>query len=792
VLDYAQSVQVREEMRKQRIRNRSVDSNFSTSQSAFQDPADQWEGYIERCGHVNGKWDTNRRVNSAEARSRAHKTADRIFASADSAAPSAADSTFVDSHGQWVGEEVEAKLRGSAGVSSSSLWQSRDDMAVELKRKSGQAKTALRAIDNTIAAFTSGQSDGVYHLENLQTNGSADAAGMASKRLTSQRREIHGLLASDAPRPSTPPVLSGRPPLVDTNARVAGLTSAEMFENATKIHPRAPVRATDSGHASPIAGRSSCSLAADSAELHIDAVSKQGSAAQSDSCHQGSPRGRSPSMARRHGSPLLGVGERSDASPSRRSIRRQAPASAERSAPLFDSDRADASSGQLAESRQQQPSPARPASPSKCHRASSLLVATADVEPYAGQRSSAPRKPASAWEANHLWSEVRRAPRASGAKPNDAGGAGLSSSQLAAASTTLKYEQPPRRGPVAAQGAPEPSMSESSVAPAAAPAERASAPMASEGVVASEAAGRSSEAIGASTPTLKMEARPKPLSEVAAHEVQQARRSPVARLDLSALNKASSSADRVSPRWRQPASLCKAFSGAAGLSSEQSGVQQGQQCGVVSDTPPKQRPVSKTWQGSTTGVASTVFGAATETAPTRGSVERIAPGPLLSGRHGLASKSIANNRLASKTGQEAEGQHGAGGGCRRSASEPRRRPGSAGESCKDLIYGNVFDCATAEPPRRGERFCSPSLLRNVAGVATAAVCAGGRRMSSAASSAIGSSLGDFMGGGGDCGWRSASPRSATPPPFWRAAGARSNAASYTGMTTSMAPTSPHP
>ncbi len=35
--------------------------------------------YVEKCAHVSGKWDANRRANTAEALTRAHKTANRIF-----------------------------------------------------------------------------------------------------------------------------------------------------------------------------------------------------------------------------------------------------------------------------------------------------------------------------------------------------------------------------------------------------------------------------------------------------------------------------------------------------------------------------------------------------------------------------------------------------------------------------------------------------------------------------------------------------------------------------------------
>ena len=78
-----EAVQLRAEMRKQRILERVAAAKeatpASTSQAAFKDPSEQWVDYVEKCAHVSGKWDANRRANTAEALTRAHKTANRIF-----------------------------------------------------------------------------------------------------------------------------------------------------------------------------------------------------------------------------------------------------------------------------------------------------------------------------------------------------------------------------------------------------------------------------------------------------------------------------------------------------------------------------------------------------------------------------------------------------------------------------------------------------------------------------------------------------------------------------------------
>ena len=71
-----QAVQLRQEMRMQRIRDRMVKAEVSTSQAAFRDPDEQWGEYLAKCGSVGGK---NRRLSCEEGLLRAHKTAERIF-----------------------------------------------------------------------------------------------------------------------------------------------------------------------------------------------------------------------------------------------------------------------------------------------------------------------------------------------------------------------------------------------------------------------------------------------------------------------------------------------------------------------------------------------------------------------------------------------------------------------------------------------------------------------------------------------------------------------------------------
>ena len=75
------AVQLRAELRKQRIRDRVAEESTqkSTAQVAYQDPSDQWHSYLAKCA-LGGK-DANRRAASVEAVRRAHKTSDRVFAS---------------------------------------------------------------------------------------------------------------------------------------------------------------------------------------------------------------------------------------------------------------------------------------------------------------------------------------------------------------------------------------------------------------------------------------------------------------------------------------------------------------------------------------------------------------------------------------------------------------------------------------------------------------------------------------------------------------------------------------
>lgn len=780
-----EAVQLREEMRKERIRSRSVDA-WSTSQAAFQDPAEQWQTYIERCGHVNGKWDTNRRVNSAEARSRMHKTADRIFSSSDDPAPSAAAS-FVDSHGMWVGEEVEAKLRGSAGVASTSLWKSRDDMGTDARRSGSPARchSPLRTTEGaTLAALASGTADGVYHLENrLSADRSAlaaDVAGLSSKKLCKSQREVNGLLASDSPRQLTAPAT--RPPLVEANARVAGLTSDDLFQRQTALHPRAQARDTGDGDSAVVAGRKSSEIGENAVEQHFGAAparpaspggrvqpelhgSRLGSEAMDIITNSGARQsaGRDVGTQRRYTSPLLGYGEKStDVEPSRRLSRR--PASPIRGAEPTQT------AAREAETSQEQPLPARPRAPSK-------LVATVDVEPYAGQRSNVGRKPSCAWEANHLWSEAPRKPRPSDRAP-EASGAGRTSSQIANSASHQRFElTPPRMRPTQTlpadatavnAGTGGAAASASGAAAAAAAGGRAEGGGAgkSTGDLATAAsrylifeggskpgrrqeasaaglstsqrsgsAGRSTHELGAAAP--QADRQPKPLSEVSAHVAQAERSSPSKlSLDLSKL---------------------KSFSGAAGVTSVQVAVQEGKREFV--STPKRSNAsgaLANSWQGSTTGVASTVFGANADA--TFAAHDALA-GSLLAGRHGMGSRDINFGRVPSR----GEHEHHLAHGMRRSASEPRRRPtasSGSGEGAKDLLYGNRYDGGAhvggraASPPPRSSQMS--------AGMASSAVdhvpLSGGRRASPGRhSGAIVGGLGAFMGTGDPSACRAASP-----------------------------------
>ena len=71
----ARAAELRSELRKQRIRERSEEA--STAEADFQDPRDQWGNYVQRCG----KWSPTGRVRkpSPDKLRLAHNTRERIF-----------------------------------------------------------------------------------------------------------------------------------------------------------------------------------------------------------------------------------------------------------------------------------------------------------------------------------------------------------------------------------------------------------------------------------------------------------------------------------------------------------------------------------------------------------------------------------------------------------------------------------------------------------------------------------------------------------------------------------------
>ena len=168
----------------------------------------------------------------------------------------------------------------------------------------------------------------------------------------------------------------------------------------------------------------------------------------------------------------------------------------------------------------------------------------------------------------------------------------------------------------------------------------------------------------------------------------------------------------------------------------------------------------------------TVFSGIAQDALVAASPQRA--GPIVTGRHGMASRDIAYGRLLSR----AEHDHHAGG-ARRSASEPRRRPGlESGNEAKALIFGNCHDkgnCSDATQSRfERSAIGSPQLARRSAGGAGVSsrdlnvqpeerAFRRGQRDSFA-----GTSLGDFMDGSVDHRRTLAAVRGAESPAPMRA------------------------
>ena len=732
----------------------------STSQAAFKAPEEQWVDYIEKCAHVSGKWDSNRRANTEEALSRAHKTTERIFPNdkTGASAARAPDAPIVDSHGLWVGSSVEDKLKDAAGASSAAMWQKKAEIKSDVAKKT--SAPALAAV----GAFATGATEGAYRAEN--PNAAAmptDVAGASSAQLCKVQREMHGMMTDGLaagraePREGADAARAGSPV-----GKVAGLTSADcyMANQGKRSKSPAPTRTQVHAHAAGSAGLTSSQTGeravqdfanarlesgppavraemavrdytseiaisgAESSKLgaeanHVmrgsDAKASEVASAAPAKCWDGAAgmnsaqvRRAKTGTERRHGSPLLGHGERDTLHLGR--LERDIGGTIE--------------AGGTAEGA----------------RAPLAVSVAPSAEPYAGARSSHLNRPSTAYEARHLWSETapRERPQGSfGARVPlaAAGGAGLTSDQLA--STTLAFEaaHKPMLRKTPSPVASGPSAGGAGVCSAALalskteltfdrtkPLRKTEATM--QGLSATQksaAAGASSKAIGDhAVASLSLD-----LGDVKATKI------PLGELSLTAahLNSPQRAPGGAHDGARRPHSAGKApgtaarFHDAAGVSAAALAKREAKKEYVADEVRAETlgRP-SNPWVGSVSGVAATVFGgddaaAAAVAASAEFTAGRKAQADprLLDGRMGMASGDIALGRCVSRGAHE---HHLAGVAARpRAASEPRRRPSAAeGSNAAALIFPNHAD----EPQQHAARAASPAALRKQSAAAAAA------------------------------------------------------------------------
>jgi hypothetical protein len=336
------SVELRSQLRQQRIRDRAEEA--STSEAAFQPPAEQWQSYLEKCG----KWSPGGRMKRGQSpeRSRlAHQTHNRIFTehaadvedavqaqaggglssvvdyttsmnAADYAANAAASAALrgpspgrarkpvVDSHGQWVGEAIEAKLHGAAGSTSVDLWSRKEDNKFESRRLDFLAKAAMH---RDRAASGAGPTEPESDAVDISDGGRGKVAGLSSQKLYRTQRERDGLFNENGEKSGrgTSPAGSRRnsrggnapvtPPYAWTNEspphggfaaaaeesavakrEVAGLTSNELYVMNNKAQTRSSAVERGGALMSKVAGVSSADLRAASIELKHDASPRGG------------------------------------------------------------------------------------------------------------------------------------------------------------------------------------------------------------------------------------------------------------------------------------------------------------------------------------------------------------------------------------------------------------------------------------------------------------------------------------------------------------------------------------
>ena len=228
-----EAVQMRSELRKQRIQQRVEEA--STQEAAFQDPSEQWQSYLARCG----RWSPGGRGRkpSPDRQRLAHQTSQRIFseqaaaveeavrahvgggldtvldftatvAAHDAAANEIASAALRraspsrkprepvrDSHGNWVGEAVESQLAGSAGASSAEIGAKREDNRYEHKRLEFLEKAVKsKALIATGAGPTEDFDNHTIAAEPMAAEKAEGAAGLTSKSLYRNQREKSGLL----------------------------------------------------------------------------------------------------------------------------------------------------------------------------------------------------------------------------------------------------------------------------------------------------------------------------------------------------------------------------------------------------------------------------------------------------------------------------------------------------------------------------------------------------------------------------------------------------------------------
>jgi len=672
-----EAVQLRAEMRKQRILERVAAAKeatpASTSQAAFKDPSEQWVDYVEKCAHVSGKWDANRRANTAEALTRAHKTANRIFP--ERGGDGAPEATFVDSHGRWVGAEVETKLDGAAGASSASMWRAKREIATDVPLAPKAHGSA------SVGDLAMGISEGAYKTENGRRT-STGTAGAPSEKLAKQAREAHGMAAAD----NADGIFAGRAveaaglqlqqqhhqllERVGEGGRIAGLTSGDvhLLNHARRSKSPAPTRAQLAAHAAGSCGMTSDQVNRQAVDVRLEvgtcAVPSKTAAAKDIGVEAGrvlsGTEGAGAEIAsaaparhfegaagmnsaqmrrvkteteRRHCSPLLGHGERDIG----------ASATASLVAPT----------------------------------ATVLSAATANAEQYAGARSSHLNRPSTAFEARHLWSET--VPKGGfGAKAAAApSGAGLTSGQLGRGSAGFdggEQQQRPMLRKVDRTGSPI----------------AGGAGMRSADLAASShdlyfetdkrhktekrhdssagAAGASSKAIGdRAVPALALDVSDVPKGASVPRLDLAPSKAPLGDITAAASN---------SPAKRGP--LLKSTAAAeksAGVSSTVAAKREAQKDHLADQ--PSSRTRLNPWQTSAvTGVAATVFGA-------ESAVARV-PAPA-EGRIGMLSAEIALGRLPSRSAHEHHLQ-GLAGSKSRAASEPRRRVSADGANAFALIF----------------------------------------------------------------------------------------------------------